>query len=109
MPVYPTILSFARLSACLAVCPCAGCDGIPVFGQLFITDKVEFYGQAVGLIVAETQHAAWKAAPHVKITYTDVQPPVLTIKEALKKQGAPITTPTRSASNKRGTSAAYRA
>ncbi|XP_043234925.1 indole-3-acetaldehyde oxidase-like [Amphibalanus amphitrite] len=73
----------------------AGVNNICSYGdtveELFTSGQVLYYGQAVGLIVADTYSAARTAAGLVKITYTDVQPPVLTIKDALKKQGGSAT------------------
>ena len=74
--------------------------------QLFTSGQVHYYGQAIGLILAEDQHTAWRAAALVKVTYTDVQPPVLTIKEVLQKRGQSVTTSSHSSTSKDGTTPA---
>lgn len=57
--------------------------------QVFIASKVEYAGQAVGLIVAKKQNVARKAAKMVKITYKNLQKPILTIKEAVPDEHLP--------------------
>ena len=42
-----------------------------------------YAGQSLGLIVAHTQSQAINAAKSVRVTYKELQKPVLTIKEAL--------------------------
>ncbi|XP_037075287.1 LOW QUALITY PROTEIN: indole-3-acetaldehyde oxidase-like [Pollicipes pollicipes] len=53
--------------------------------ELFVTDKIQYCGQAIGLVVADTFEIARKAAALVKVEYSDVERPVLTIKDALKQ------------------------
>lgn len=43
-----------------------------------------YAGQSLGLIVANTRDQAINAAKLVKVSYKNLQKPVLTIKEALK-------------------------
>jgi len=52
--------------------------------ELFVSSKVEYAGQVVGIIMADTRATAEKAARMVKISYKNKQPPVLHIKEGLK-------------------------
>ena len=51
---------------------------------LFTTSEVRYAGQAVGVIVAKSQELADKAARRVKISYTNMKKPMLTIKDVLK-------------------------
>ena len=51
---------------------------------LFVSSHVDYAGQAVGVIVASTSDIAHRAARLVRITYKNVKPLVLTIKDALK-------------------------
>ncbi|XP_048729395.2 xanthine dehydrogenase-like isoform X2 [Ostrea edulis] len=53
--------------------------------EVLASDKVEFYNQPIGIIVAENSGAAGSAARKVKVTYTDIQPPILTMEEAIAK------------------------
>jgi len=52
--------------------------------ELFCSGHVEYVGQPVGLIVAENNGAAIAASNMVKVTYTDAQPPIVTIEDAIK-------------------------
>nr|CAD7197905.1 unnamed protein product [Timema douglasi] len=54
--------------------------------EIFCSGKVLFAGQAVGLIVAETQQVANMAAQKVKIEYTNVKKPVILLREAAKSK-----------------------
>ncbi|KAL2612676.1 hypothetical protein R1flu_024368 [Riccia fluitans] len=51
--------------------------------EVFASNQVIFYGQALGLIVATSKEIADAAAKLVDITYTDQKPPVLTIEDAI--------------------------
>jgi len=51
--------------------------------QLFRTEEVTATGQALGIVVAETQEAAEKAARLVKVSYSDLQP-IITIEDAIQ-------------------------
>ena len=53
---------------------------------MFARDTVRYAGQAIGLVVADTRAIARRAAALVKVEYTQVAAPVLTIKDALKTQ-----------------------
>ncbi|XP_013406957.1 xanthine dehydrogenase isoform X2 [Lingula anatina] len=65
-------------------------DVMGKFGQqkemLFVTDQVEYAGQAIGLVVADTLAHAEAAASAVQVNYTDVQPPIVTIEDAIAKK-----------------------
>lgn len=51
--------------------------------RVFAQDRVQYHGQAVGLIVATTQEAAKEGAALVSVTYSDEKVPILTIEEAM--------------------------
>ena len=53
--------------------------------EIFATSNVLYYGQSIGLIIADTQRHADDAAKHVKITYKNSQTPILTIPDAISK------------------------
>lgn len=57
--------------------------GVPEL--LFPSDRVSYYGQPLGLLVTEGRSPAYAALGAVKVTYDDIQPPVLTIDEALQQ------------------------
>ncbi|XP_042860846.1 xanthine dehydrogenase/oxidase-like [Penaeus japonicus] len=57
----------------------------PTPQPLFPKDRVSYYGQPIGLVVTKNRGAAYGAREAVKVTYDDIQPPVLTIEEALQK------------------------
>ncbi|MPC17990.1 Xanthine dehydrogenase/oxidase [Portunus trituberculatus] len=52
---------------------------------VFASERVEYHGQPIGLLVATTKNAAQAGLAAVKVTYDDIQPPVVTIEEALTK------------------------
>ena len=54
--------------------------------EVFSSGKVHYAGQAIGLIVAETQELALKAAKMVKVTYKNHNKPILTLRGAIKKK-----------------------
>ena len=45
--------------------------------------KVSYNGQAVALVLADTLANAQRAVPLVKVTYTNIQTPILTVEEAI--------------------------
>lgn len=53
---------------------------------LFSEGFVDFAGQAIGLVVADSFETATKAAKLVKITYKDRKKPVLTINDAIEAE-----------------------
>ncbi|XP_025087515.1 xanthine dehydrogenase-like [Pomacea canaliculata] len=61
--------------------------------EIFSSGKILFAGQPIGLIVADDTMTAETAASLVKVTYKDVQPPLLNLDEAIKQKsffpGAP--------------------
>lgn len=58
-------------------------DGVSEVEPLFSTGRIEYAGQAIGLIIADTFEHAREAAQAVIITYANEQPPVLSIKDAI--------------------------
>lgn len=52
---------------------------------MFATGRTQYHGQALGFIVAEDRATAHAAAKLVKVTYSDIKKPVLTIKESIKQ------------------------
>ncbi|XP_053383995.1 uncharacterized protein LOC123535767 isoform X2 [Mercenaria mercenaria] len=52
--------------------------------EVLCSGQVMYAGQAVAIVVADNEDTAFTAAKAVKVTYTDVKPPVLTIEEAVK-------------------------
>ncbi|KAJ8719387.1 hypothetical protein PYW08_011562 [Mythimna loreyi] len=63
---------------------------VPV--EVFAEKNIKYYDQAIGVIVAETEKLANKAALLVKINYkVDKKKPVLTIKEARKREPERVT------------------
>lgn len=51
--------------------------------QVFCSGKVKHAGQALGLVLAQTRTQAVNAAKLVQVKYKNLQPVVLTIKDAL--------------------------
>lgn len=56
--------------------------------QLFADGEVQFAGQTVGMVVAQTQKLADLAADFVKICYKDLKKPVQDVREVAKKNDA---------------------
>jgi len=52
--------------------------------QVFATN-IEYYGQTIGIIIADTQDHANAAAKLVEVTYSNVGTPILTIEDAIAK------------------------
>jgi xanthine dehydrogenase/oxidase len=52
--------------------------------KLFCDDFIDYAGQAIGLVVAETFQEALAAVKKVKVTYKEIKPPILTISDAIK-------------------------
>jgi len=50
---------------------------------LFASTSVIYYGQPIGLIVADTQAHADEAAKFVAVKYTNIQTPIITIQQAI--------------------------
>ncbi|XP_005094236.3 indole-3-acetaldehyde oxidase, partial [Aplysia californica] len=53
--------------------------------ELFASEVVEYAGQGIGIILAETQALAEEGARQVQISYEDVQKPIVDIEEAIEK------------------------
>jgi len=51
---------------------------------LFTDDVVEYAGQPVGLVIADTYQQAKEASKKVQINYSQINKPILTIKQALE-------------------------
>ncbi|KAK0047559.1 xanthine dehydrogenase 1, partial [Biomphalaria pfeifferi] len=54
--------------------------------ELLSSGKVEYAGQPIGLVIAEDPKTALKAAQAVHITYTDVKPVIVSLKDAIKAE-----------------------
>ncbi|GFO32658.1 indole-3-acetaldehyde oxidase [Plakobranchus ocellatus] len=57
----------------------------PFTAELFAAENVDYAGKPIGLVLAETQALAEEASRSVKVTYRDVERPVLDMKEAIEK------------------------
>ena len=51
---------------------------------LFAEDKIDYAGQAIGLVLAESSAIAQEAAKLVKINYSDKKPPILNLFDGIK-------------------------
>ncbi|XP_052766428.1 xanthine dehydrogenase-like [Mya arenaria] len=51
--------------------------------ELFCSGKVMYYGQPIGMVVAESQTLADKAARLVKVNYNSISAPVITVDDAI--------------------------
>ena len=57
----------------------------PAFQEkVFADDYIDYAGQSVGLVVAQTYQEAAAAARAVKITYKEIKPPILNVFDAIK-------------------------
>ncbi|XP_069131710.1 xanthine dehydrogenase-like [Argopecten irradians] len=54
--------------------------------ELFCSGQVSFYGQPLGLIIAEDEDTARSASNKVKVTYSNLKPPIMTMADAIAKQ-----------------------
>ncbi|XP_058101391.1 uncharacterized protein LOC131245742 [Magnolia sinica] len=54
------------------------------YETVFASNKVQYHGQAVGLVVAATKDIAIAAAEMVVIKYSDVKEPIITIEDAIR-------------------------
>jgi xanthine dehydrogenase molybdopterin-binding subunit B len=52
--------------------------------KLFCDDNIDYAGQSIGLVVAETFQQAVSAARNVKVAYKEIKPPILTIADGIK-------------------------
>ena len=53
------------------------------FLQVFAKSRIKSAGQPLGLILAESRDAAFAGVKKVHVAYSDIKPPLLTIKEAM--------------------------
>ncbi|XP_048242207.1 xanthine dehydrogenase-like [Haliotis rufescens] len=58
----------------------------PGVEELFCSGRVLYSGQTIGLIVAVDKWSADTAASMVKVTYKNVQPPIITMEDAIQKK-----------------------
>ncbi|GFR62932.1 xanthine dehydrogenase/oxidase [Elysia marginata] len=54
--------------------------------EVFASREVFYNGQPLGLILAETQAAALEGAKHVKVTYSEIRRPIISLEESLEKE-----------------------
>ncbi|CAL8110877.1 unnamed protein product [Orchesella dallaii] len=52
--------------------------------EIFVTKRVKYAGQPVGLLVAKDKYTAFEARSSVVVTYTNIQKPVVDIRKAVK-------------------------
>ncbi|GFO23340.1 xanthine dehydrogenase/oxidase [Plakobranchus ocellatus] len=57
----------------------------PMNPELFATKEVFYAGQPLGLVLAETQPLAIEAAKKVKVNYSKVMTPILTVEDSLAR------------------------
>ncbi|XP_064601079.1 LOW QUALITY PROTEIN: xanthine dehydrogenase-like [Liolophura sinensis] len=62
------------------------CSPFGAAEEIFCSGKVEYAGQALGLIIAESLAAAEDGARSVKVTYSNVQAPIVSIQDAIDKK-----------------------
>eukprot|EP01099_Mayorella_cantabrigiensis_P001300 TRINITY_DN1561_c0_g1_i1.p1 TRINITY_DN1561_c0_g1~~TRINITY_DN1561_c0_g1_i1.p1 ORF type:complete len:805 (-),score=201.37 TRINITY_DN1561_c0_g1_i1:192-2579(-) len=56
-------------------------NGVPIFA----TTSVEYNGQPIGVIIADSQQHANEAAQYVAVTYTNIKTPILNIQDAISQ------------------------
>jgi xanthine dehydrogenase molybdopterin-binding subunit B len=54
------------------------------YETLFAFDQIDYSGQPIGLVIAETYDQAYNASKSVVITYKKIQKPILSIQDAIK-------------------------
>ncbi|XP_046360648.2 indole-3-acetaldehyde oxidase-like isoform X2 [Haliotis rufescens] len=54
--------------------------------EIFCSGRVLYSGQPIGIIVAVDKLSADRAASMVKVTYKNVQPPIITMEDAIQKK-----------------------
>eukprot|EP00268_Persea_americana_P065659 TRINITY_DN880_c1_g2_i1.p1 TRINITY_DN880_c1_g2~~TRINITY_DN880_c1_g2_i1.p1 ORF type:complete len:1016 (-),score=186.62 TRINITY_DN880_c1_g2_i1:301-3348(-) len=60
------------------------CNFISDYETVFASQRVQYHGQAVGLVVATTKDIAIAAAEMVIVKYKDLTEPILTIEDAIR-------------------------
>ena len=53
--------------------------------QLFVEDRILYAGQAIGLLVAVDRSTCYRAVGQIRITYSDIQKPVIDIDDAINQ------------------------
>ena len=66
-------------------------EGIDAGRKVFTGEKVDYHGQPVGVILADSRQAAELAIASVKVTYSGVKKPVVNIDDAIKAGGEYVT------------------
>ncbi|KAG0611483.1 hypothetical protein M758_7G144100 [Ceratodon purpureus] len=59
------------------------CNFVGEYEEVFASSRVQYYGQPLGLIVADSKRVADEAAKLVDVEYTDIQKPILTFDDAI--------------------------
>ncbi|RUS90574.1 hypothetical protein EGW08_001662 [Elysia chlorotica] len=59
---------------------------VPFQDEIFVSENIEYAGKPVGLILAETQALAEEGARAVKISYKNVERPVIDLRDAIAKK-----------------------
>lgn len=54
--------------------------------ELFVKDKVTCQGQLIGVVIAESQKTAQRAARLVKVVYEDLTPIIVTLEDAIEQK-----------------------
>ncbi|KAK3793085.1 hypothetical protein RRG08_038590 [Elysia crispata] len=57
----------------------------PFKDEVFVSEEVDYAGKPVGIVLAESQALAEQGARAVKITYKDVEKPIMDVREAVQK------------------------
>ena len=61
---------------------------------MFASGRVLYHGQAIGLLIGSDLTTLNKAVLSIKVTYSDLKTPILTIKEAIAAKKIPAKQPT---------------
>ncbi|KAK3793075.1 hypothetical protein RRG08_038580, partial [Elysia crispata] len=59
---------------------------LPYKDELFVSENIDYAGKPVGLVLAETQALAEEGARAVKVTYKDVEKPIIDLKDAVERK-----------------------
>ncbi|XP_021379046.1 xanthine dehydrogenase-like [Mizuhopecten yessoensis] len=82
----PGVVKFLEAKDIPGVNNCYPLSPWPSPEELFCSGQVSFAGQPLGLIIAEDEQTARSAANKVKVTYTNIQPPIVTMADAISKK-----------------------